>query len=133
MSKAVEEMATPAGALSGRQGEGQASKQEHTKHLRVDGSVQRRGATRKRESSKWTTLAPEEGAGSRRETRPHGGAHEEVVGFLGGLPLPTLMPRTNIFEIRESLWPQPIGQASHSGGWKSTSFNRSLAASAPRK
>ena len=67
-------------------------------------------AARKRESSERTTLRPEESAGSRRETRPHGSVHEEIVRLLGGLPLPTVMPGTNIFEIRETLRAQPVGQ-----------------------
>ena len=102
VAKAVEET-----ALSGRQGEGQASKKEHMEHLRVNAMVQRRGATQKCESCKRTTLGPEEGTGTRRETRPHGDAHEEVVGFLGGLPLPTVMthwPRHPCLAI--DLWPQ---------------------------
>ena len=132
VAKAVEETATPAGTLSGRQGEGEASKQEHTEHLWLETSVWRRGATRKRESCERTTLRPDEGPGSRKETWPHSGTHEEIVGRLGGLLLPTMMPRTNIFEIRESLRAQPVGQCIPLRRIP-MSCSRSLATSAPLK
>ena len=46
VAKAVKETATPAGALSGRQGQGEASKQEHAENLWLEASVWRRGAAR---------------------------------------------------------------------------------------
>ena len=106
VAKAVKETATPAGTLSGRQGQGEAPKQEHAEHLWLEASVWRRGAARKRESRERTTLRPEGERGQPERDEAHGGVHEEIVRLLGGL----LMPRTNIFEIRETLRAQPVGQ-----------------------